>query len=319
MFPQARQKRFNASIFTRSILLMIGSLFLYVIQDSFVKSLPSEISTFEVIFFRSIFSFIPIILFAQFEKQKTQKIKDLLKTTHLKGHVIRAGTMFCSLGCYLAACRAIPLADAYTLSYTSPLFMTLLAIPLLKEKASLRRCLAVAAGFLGVILVLRPGGGCFQWAGFSAVFSGLFVAVSAIWGRKLSFSDSNTLIVVMYALAGLIISALCLPFVWVTPTPSTILIFILIGITGGVAQYGFTHAYRLSPVSLLASFDYSGLLFAIPVGYWLWGEFPDYLSFLGMMIIIVAGLFTLVRENEAHRREGLKAIYNETLTEPETV
>lgn len=317
MFPKPLRKRFNPSIFTQSIFLMLGSLFLYVIQDSFVKSLPAEISTIEVIFFRSIFSFIPIIIFAHFEKQKRKKAKALLKTIYLKGHIARALMMFCSLACYLYACRHIPLADAYTLSYTSPLFMTLLAAPLLKEKASLRRCLAVAVGFLGVILVLRPGGDCFQWAGFSAVFSGLFVAVSAIWGRKLTFSDSNTLIVVMYALAGLIISALCLPFVWVTPTASTLNILIIIGITGGVAQYGFTQAYRLSPVSLLASFDYAGLVFAIPVGYWLWSDFPDYLSFTGMMIIIVAGLYTLLRENEAHRKEGLKAIYNEALTNPE--
>jgi drug/metabolite transporter (DMT)-like permease len=279
--------------------------------------MPANIPLIEVIFFRSIFSFLPIAFFAQLEKQKRQTIKDLLKTTYLKGQIIRALTMFCSLGCYLTACRYIPLADAYTLSYTSPLFMTLLAIPLLKEKASMRRCIAVAFGFVGVILVLRPGGNCFQWAGFSAVFSGLFVAVAAIWGRKLSFSDSNTLIVVMYAMAGLIISSLFLPFVWVTPTISTMAMFLLIGITGGIAQYGFTQAYRMSPVSLLASFDYAGLVIAIPVGYWIWGDFPDYISFSGMMIIIVAGLYTLIRENEAHRKEGLKAFYDEALTKPE--
>jgi drug/metabolite transporter (DMT)-like permease len=296
---------------------MIGSIVLYVIQDSIVKSLPNEMSTVQVIFFRSLFSFIPIFIFAHFEKQKAKPLLHLLKTAFLKGHIIRALTMFCSLGCYLNACRYIPLADVYTLSYTSPLFMTLLAIPLLKEKASIRRCLAVAVGFLGVIIVLRPSGDCFQWAGFSAVFSGFFVAISAIWGRKLTFSDSNTLIVVMYAMVGLVISALILPFVWVTPNVDTLFMLLMIGITGGVAQYGFTHAYRLTPISIIAPFDYSGLIFAIPVGYWLWGDLPDIFSFMGMMIIIAAGLYTLVRESEAHRKEGLKAIYSEALTNPE--
>ena len=121
----------------------------------------------------------------------------------------------------------------------------------------------------------------------------------------------------MCALAGLFVSALLLPFVWTAPSLPTLYMLLMIGLTGGIAQYGFTHAYRLTPVSLLATFDYTGLVFAIPVGYWLWGELPDYYSFMGMMIIVVAGCYTLIRENEAHRKEGLKAIYNEALIKSE--
>lgn len=312
MFPQARKKIYDSTLFIRAILLMLGSLGLYVIQDSLVKGLPAQYSVMEIIFFRSIFSFIPILFFAYFERKSIISSHSLLKTIYLKGHIIRALTMFCSLGFYLTACRYIPLADAYTLSYTSPLFMTLLAAPLLGESVKFRSHLAVVAGFIGVMLVLRPGGNCFQLAGLSALLSGLFVALAAIWGRKLTFADSNTLIVVMYAVTGLLISSIFLPFIWVMPGWSDLGVLALIGIAGGIAQYGFTQSYRLAPVALIAPFDYAGLVWAIPVGYLIWGDLPGLLSLIGMMIIVLTGIYTINREQIDYRRQGHKAIYNET-------
>ena len=297
MFPMPSSLASRKSHIPRAAFLMLGSLFLYTLQDAIIKSLPPDYSAVEIIFFRSLFSLVPIGLISLFEGGFKTPPRQLVQTQHFKAHFFRAFIMFLSLTVYIIACRVLDFATLYTLTYSSPLFMSVLAVPLLHEKLGFRRIAAVFIGFLGVIVVLRPGTAVFNPIALFAVLSGLLTGLSIVLGRRLTI-DSNTLIVLMYSGVSLLFSALMLPFFWITPDFASLKKFIAIGLIGGVAQYGFTQAFRIAPVTAIAPFDYASLLWGILFGYLLWHDIPDLYTLLGSALIISTGLFTIFRENK---------------------
>ena len=280
---------------SQGIFVLIGSLLLYTIQDALIRVLPSTFTTFQIIFFRSLFSLLPLFVLGVFEKKQTHIKGPLLKTNYIGAQVLRGVIMFVSLCFYVMACKRLPMATLYTLSYTSPLFVTLLAIPFLGERIGLYRTCGIIMGFCGVIVAMQPGTEAFQSAGFLAILSGLFTGTSIVLGKRLALEDSNTLITLTYVLVSLFGSLIMLPSLWVEPSLFDFLILLLIGITGGIAQYGFIHAFRMAPASTLAPFDYSGLVWAILVGYFVWGEWPSSMAHIGSALVVCGGLITLYR------------------------
>lgn len=298
MLPAIQPHSLKKTHVSKAAFLLLGSLLLYTIQDAIIKSLPLKYSVFEIIFFRCVFSLIPITLLGFLEQGHVKSPLPLLKTQHLKGQIVRALLMFFALIFYFMACRTLPLASLYTLSYTSPLFMTLLAIPLLGEKVGIYRSFAIIIGFVGVFIILKPGNDTFQLNGLYAVASGFLTGISVILGKRLCVHDSNTLLVFMYTLACILGSAVVLPFVWIMPNFIDLLYFFITGLLGGAAQFGFIHAFRIAPVSSLAPFDYCGLLWAVLAGFLLWSDIPDPATTIGAFFIISMGLFTLYRERK---------------------
>lgn len=296
MFPKVDFLHQRRSQVFKAVFLIVGSLFIYTLQDALVKEMAPGIHALEIIFFRSLFSFLPILGFMFLEQREGDSFKDLLKTKHLGAQVLRGSLMFLSLIFYFTACRVIDLASLYTLSYTSPLFMTLFAGPLLGEKIGYTRFLCIAVGFLGVVIVVQPGSSLFTGFSILAVVSGLLTGLSIVLGRRLTAADSNTLIVVMYSGISLLGASLALPFVWVKPTGPQLLDLLLIGILGGIAQYGFTHAFRLAPVSKIAPFDYVSLIWAILFGYLIWQQIPTLSTLSGALLIISTGLVIFYQE-----------------------
>lgn len=277
------------------IFVLVGSMLLYTIQDSLIRFLPDHYSIFQIIFFRSLFSLIPLFFLGALERQQTHIDGPLLQTNFLKAQVGRAILMFISLCCYVMACKFLPLASLYTLSYTSPLFITLLSIPLLGEKIGIFRIAGISIGFIGVLFVLQPGADTFHFASFLAILSGFFTGISIVLGKRLAMEDSNTLITLMYCLVGLFGSIIFLPALWIDPNFTDFITLVMIGITGGIAQYGFIHAFRIVPASTLAPFDYTGLLWAVLMGYLFWSEIPSSTVSIGALLVISGGLITLYR------------------------
>ncbi len=298
MLPAIQSHSFKNTHLPQAAFLLLGSLLLYTIQDVIIKSLPPKYSVFEIIFFRCLFSLLPIVFLGFLEQGHFKSPLLLLKTQHLKGQIIRAMLMFCALIFYFMACRSLPLASLYTLSYTSPLFMTILAIPFLGEKVGIYRSLAVIIGFVGVFIILQPGNETFQLNALYAVASGLFTGISVIIGKRLCAYDSNTLLVLMYTLACIIGSALMLPFVWIMPSFLDLFYLFVTGILGGTAQFGFIHAFRIAPISSLAPFDYCGLVWAVLAGFLVWNDIPDSATVIGAFLIISMGLLTLYRDKK---------------------
>lgn len=299
MFPTLQTRSVETLHLPKAAFLLLGSLLLYTIQDAIIKSLPLKYSVFEIIFFRCLFSLVPVVFLGFLEQGHFKSPLPLLKTQHLKGQLIRAFIMFLALIFYFMACRLLPLASLYTLSYTSPLFMTILAIPFLGERVGKIRSLSVILGFTGVFIVLQPGSETFQISGLYAVASGLCTGISVVLGKRLCAHDSNTLLVFMYTLVCLVGSLCVLPFVWITPNVQDLSALLVTGVLGGVAQFGFIHAFRISPISALAPFDYCGLIWASLAGFIFWQETPTFTTIMGAFLIVSMGLLTLYREKNS--------------------
>nr|WP_305123146.1 DMT family transporter [Roseomonas sp. GC11] len=215
-----------------------------------------------------------------------------------------------TIGFYIAWARAVPLADTYAVSAASPLLMTLLAIPLLGEVVGWRRWTSTALGFCGVLVMLQPGGALWRWeAGMMLAATGL-MALTRIWTRILSRSDGAATIAFWLLLAHVPVGLLLLPafppLAWV-PSPGVALALVGFGMANGVAHFLFARAFALAPVSVLAPFEYTTLVWGLLLGLLIWGDFPAGSTLAGAGIVVTAGLYNLHRERlraRAARREA---------------
>ena len=209
--------------------------------------------------------------------------------------------------------RRLPLADATAISFASPLITVALAAIILKERVRIYRWSAVLVGFAGVIVMLIPhfDVGHYAAAGAaSAATIGSILALLAafcnagtvIQTRRLTQSETTSSIVFYFSLVTALAGALTLPFAWHSPTGSELTKLIALGILGGIAHIFLTESYRHAAASVVAPFDYSSMLWALLLGYWLFGELPDVLVYLGGAIVAGAGLFVIWRE----RRLGIE-------------
>jgi drug/metabolite transporter (DMT)-like permease len=275
---------------------MMLSVGLYAIQDVIIKLLPSHISVVQIIFFRSLFAFIPIFFMMRIEKEIfTLKIKRPL------AHILRTLLSTLALLCFIASFRLLPLPEAYSLTFSSPLFISILSPFLLGETLYRHRLLAVIIGFFGVVIMMQPGSSTFSLGGLIALGGGFFYALSIIMIRELSKENSNVFIVMTFVLMSLLLSSCFLPFYWIAIDLKTLGLFVIIGILGGSAKLVMTHAFRLAPVSAIAPFDYAALIWAMVLSFFIWGHIPDLYSVIGMGVIVMSGVYLIT-----HEKRGIK-------------
>jgi drug/metabolite transporter (DMT)-like permease len=231
-----------------------------------------------------------------------------LKTRRLRGHFWRSSIGFVSLLGFFYAYGAMPLADAIAIGFGAPIFMAALSVWLLAEKVGLHRWAAVFVGFAGVMLMIRPGQGAISPPALIALGATFLYALAMIQIRKLSTTESAGAIVFYFSLFSTLCSGIAMPFVWVAPGPLDALLLAGVGIIGGLAQLCLTQAYRLAPVSVVAPFDYVIILWGTLIGWFVWGDFPDALTFAGVGVVIASGLYILHREAlKAHAVPGQAA------------
>jgi drug/metabolite transporter (DMT)-like permease len=206
--------------------------------------------------------------------------------------------------------RYLELATVAVIAYSGPLFITMLAIPWLGERVGVWRWAAVLGGFAGVVLVIGPGTEVFTWSGILPAVAAFFYANSLVLTRKFDRSVSHAAIN-LYAQAGAIAGSLILLFTIpsvVMPGGTAAEVFadlgwaLLLGAFGGFGVYFLTLAYRRSPASLLAPFEYFGVLSALAIGWIVFREWPVQRIFPGVVFIVGAGLVIILRERRASRR-----------------
>jgi len=200
---------------------------------------------------------------------------------------------------YVVWAGGMPLADSYAVAAAAPLLMTLLAIPLLGETVGWRRWTSTAVGFCGVLIMLRPGGALWGWeAGLLLLGTGA-MAVTRIWTRLLARTDTPATISFWLLLAHVPVGIALLP---VFPPPQAlpdwpvVLVLVFLGCANGVAHFLFARAFSMAPVSVLAPFEYTTLVWGLVLGLAVWGEFPAHGTLLGAGIVVAAGLYNLHRE-----------------------
>ncbi len=278
--------------------LMLGitaGLFL----DLCAKELLRTYALQQFILLRSLIS-IAILLaiaprFGGFRSLRTQQ-----KAWHLLRTVLAVGAMF---GFFYGLSK-MPLVNAFTLGYTAPLMMTALSAVFLKEHVGWRRWGAVGLGFVGVLIMLRPGGGEFSFPALAVLIAAFCYACQAITARKLSSSES-TLALSLYVLLGPMIVSLGLVgnYDWLDPDAIGWILLTGAGACSVLAWVGFVNGYRAASPALLAPLEYTGLVGGAIAGYVFWNEVPDRWVVVGAMIIIASGLFVVYRSNDTAAKE----------------
>jgi drug/metabolite transporter (DMT)-like permease len=283
----------------KGISLMLLAIALLSTMDAMVKYVSAGYPVVQVVFFRSLFAFIPIAIVVLRNGHWSD-----LKTRKPLGHLGRSLFGLVSLGSFFYCLKHMPLADLVAISFAAPMFVTALSIPFLGEKVGPRRWAAVLVGFAGVLIMVNPGSGVFGSIAFLALAATFGYASVLIFIRKLSRTETNAAIVFYYSLTSVAATGLLLPFYWVTPNLHDLAILIGIGLVGGCAQLVMTAAYRAANVSIVAPFEYTAMFWAVIYGYLLWGDLPQWNIWLGAAVVAASGLYIVQREANLGVRRG---------------
>lgn len=281
--------------------MILASLVVMAGIGGLVKSLAGDISIAQILLFRYTLATLPFLLLLP-----RHGGVDALRVRNPVGLVIRTVSGITALAFYFYTIAAIPLADATALAYAAPVFIVVLSIPVLGEKIGVQRWSAVAAGFIGVLLIAQPAGTGAYLGYLAGIGSAFFGAVVSVWLRVLAPTERTSTIAIYYNAAGAAVFA-CWVLVtgWIAPTVSQLLLLFLLGALAGVQQYLLTAAYRFSEASLLAPFDYAAMIIAAAVGYLFWAEVPAVMTWVGCGIIALSGIFVAHRERvQAQAKKG---------------
>lgn len=288
------------------VYLCLGVL-VFSLQDAIIKSVSGSYALTEVVTIRCVVS-VPILLaMVQWEAGIRA-----LRSPNYKALVYRSIIMLAAYTTYYMAFPALKLADAVALYFTVPLFMLALAAPLLGERIGWRRVTAVTVGFVGVIVMMRPGAGVFEPAALLSLLSAATYALSMLMARRLG-NEETASVMAFYQngiyLAGAALLAVLLGFSgihsaahpslnflvrpWVLPTLRDFLMIASCGLIAAVGILFLTNAYRIARASVVTSFEYTGLLWAPLWGYLFFGEIPGAATYYGAALIVAGGLFAL--------------------------
>ena len=287
----------------RGVIFMLLACALFAAMSVLVKELADRVHFLEQMFFRGAFA-LPVVMLIVLRRVGLRgDLVGTLRTKRFPGHVLRALTGTAAQACSFFALAHLPLAEHTALTNTTPLFVTLLSIPLLGEKVGIHRGGAVLVGFLGIVIIaLGQGaftgdfGGAARWGMIAALAHGMFSAGTTMLVRTLSSTESSGTIVLWQSLLMTLFSLTWLPFVWVTPGPMDLLMLIAIGLIGGAAQTLLTEAWASAQVSFLAPYSYSALLWAVLFGWIAFGDVPGLSTLAGALAIVLASLYIMHRE-----------------------
>jgi drug/metabolite transporter (DMT)-like permease len=275
----------------RGILYVIASIFVFALTNALIKWLVVRYSVVEVIVFRSTFALIPCLYLIA-----THGGVLALRTKRLHQHISRSLLQFVSMLCIFTAFGLMPLADAVAITFASPLFLTMLSIPLLGEQVGVYRWSAVIVGFIGVLIMVQPGPSIVQSGALLPLANALINACVTIAIRRMTLTEASTTLVFYQTLVTGVFGLVLLPFFWVTPDLVDLALFSATGLLSGVAQFWWMQGCRFVPASVAAPFSYTSMIWSLALGYLIWSDVPSATVLAGAAIVIASGLYILYRE-----------------------
>lgn len=280
----------------RGILWMVGATFSLALMHTTIHHVSSTVHPFVVVFFRLLFALIVVIPF--FVREGITP----LKTGRIGMLILRGVLNFAAMLCFFTALSLAPIADVTALSFTAPLFATLLAVLILKERLGWRRIAAIVTGFIGTMIVLRPG--------FAEIGTGyiLVLVATVFWGacviiiKSLSRTESSVTITTYMSLVMAPLALVPALFVWSWPTPTDWGWLLLLGLLGGVGQLAVTQALKYAETHVAMPFDFVRLIWVSITGYVFFAEVPDIFVWLGGALIFSSTAYITVREHKKRKR-----------------
>jgi drug/metabolite transporter (DMT)-like permease len=301
----------NRTLATLCVLTGIG---LASAQDAVVKYMSSGYPAYETLLYRCIGS-LPVLAFMLWKEGNWSLATPLWPRVLLRALILAVAYLS-----FVLAIAAMPIANAVAIYFTMPFFVAGLAGPLLGERVRFHRWMAIIAGFIGVIIMVRPGAGVFEPAAVLALMSALGYAVGQMLGRPLSQRVAPIIIATWqnFVYAGMAIaigvlfntvdfgsfshpSLVFLSRPWVWPGAFDMALLLGHGVLAGCAMILFINAYRLAETNFVAPFEYSAMIWAVGYGLLLFGDFPDAYTWIGAAIVIVAGIGMILRDRQLDR------------------
>ena len=276
----------------RAIILNLSAWIVLPIMDGFAKFLSTDLPVLQITwarYFFTVFFVLPIMLF--FFK------KNLVRTKKPKLQFLRGLILLTANICFFYSISVISLAKALTLAFIAPLIVTAFSPFFLNEKVGVKRWTAVIIGFIGSLVVIRPGFLEINLASLSALGTGVLYGFYLIITRKLSISDNPLLTLLLTGVVGAIIISTIVPFVWVKPSLDQWFIMATIGIFACIGHLLLILSLKYADASKLAPLSYFEIVTNIIIGYYFFNDFPDNWTFLGLFIIVLSGIYISRRES----------------------
>ena len=307
----------------KGIFFLLAAIGIFSIQDVIVKELSGVYPVLEFVFFRSAFSLLPVALLVWLETRGKG-----FKTKRPILHTVRGAIMMTAYTFYYLAVASMPLAAAVAMFFAGPLFVTAISALFMGEKVGPRRWTAVVLGFVGVLIIAKPGVGVFELGAVFAVISAFCYSVSTVITRRLGRTESGASMVMSQSIVYLVIAGIAgltmqdiavdrdahagVQFLlrgWIVPDWEDAGLMAICGLIATVGFYGIAQAYRIGESSAVAPFEYSGIIWGTFWGFVIWTEIPEPTTIAGIIVIVASGLYVLRRE----ARVGKKVVTGRSL------
>ena len=298
------------------IALKLSAIFLFTCMSAIIKATADDVPAGEAVFFRSLFA-IPVILI--WLAQRGQ-LSVGLKTKNPMGHVWRGVLGTSAMALTFSGLGLLPLPEVTAIGFATPIFTVILAAIMLGERIRLFRVSAVLVGLIGVIIILWPRFGGTEMDKMATLGAMLILGATMLRSlvqihlRQLAQTEHTAAIVFYFSVTATMLSLLTAPFGWTVPDANTTGLLISAGVIGGIAQIFITSSYRFGTVSMLAPFEYTSMLFAIILGYFVFDELPTALMLTGSSLVIIAGAIVIWRE----RQLGMERAKVRAVSEPKS-
>jgi drug/metabolite transporter (DMT)-like permease len=291
---------------SKGIVLKLVSAVFFAVMSALIRYLGARYPIGEVVFYRSAFALVPILVLYTLRGELAATVR----TERPLGQASRGALSIVGMFCNFGALARLPLIEANAISFTSPLISVAFAALFLKERVRIYRWSAVTIGFLGVLVVLAPHFSGDEMAVIMASTASVAGVIYALLGsitnagtmiqtRKLTQSETTSSIVFYFSLICAMAGLATWPFGWwIAPTGVEFVVLACIGFLGGMGHILLTESYRYAAASVVAPFDYTSMIWALLLGYVMFGETPTLMIVIGSMIIAAAGLFVIWRERQ---------------------
>jgi drug/metabolite transporter (DMT)-like permease len=265
---------------------VVAAAALYSVFDAIAKHLVAAYPAAQIVLFRALFGLVPWAVFVG----AGHGLRATVATDQPGFQVLRGALGFAAVLCFVLAYRTMPLSDAVAIAYSSPILVTALSLPLLREPVSPQRWGAVLLGFVGILALTRPGSGLLDSGALWALAGAVLYALTGLVTRHLGAANRPPTTMFYSAVVYIVLGGATMPFVWTTPDGPALVGFVALGIVAGIAQYLLVHAYRLAPAATISPFEYTILAWAVVWSVLVWGHVPSGWSLAGMVIVVTAGV-----------------------------
>lgn len=275
---------------SKAISFMIATIFLFSVMDVIAKSLSSSYDTFQVVWARYASQVVlAFVLLAP-------RLNTLMRTRYIKMQLLRSAFLFAATMMFFNGIFLVGLAKSAAIMSANPLIITIVAMVVLGEAVGRRRLIAVSLGFIGTLIIIRPGTDVFTWQALLPLGAAFCYSGYAISTKFLGQEESPWTSFLYTALIGGVAASCIVPWYWTTPTLTDAVWMLAMGGFGAVGHYFLIRAFMLADASLVAPFAYVGIIFAAIWGMIVFAEFPDAFTYLGALVIVSAGLYVWHRE-----------------------